>query len=111
MVRQLNKEILDKTSEIIEYIKNTPDFKGYIKTKELLDKDITLKELIEKIKKTQKLLVKTKDLKLEKELAKLTQELNNNPLYLEYSNYLNEVNNMLIVLENKINKYFNDVFN
>ena len=37
MVRQLNKEILDKVSEIIEYIKNTPDFKGYLKTKELLD--------------------------------------------------------------------------
>ena len=111
MVRQLNKEILDKVSEIVEYIKNTPDYKGYLKTKELLDKDIKLKELIEKIKKTQKLLVKTKDLKLEEELDKLTQELNSNPLYLEYSNYLSEVNNMLAIFENKINKYFNDVFN
>ena len=107
----MNKEILNKVLEIIEYIKNTPDYKGYLKAKELLDKDIKLKELIEKIKQTQKLLVKTKDLKLEKELEKLNQELNNNPLYIEYNNYLNEVNNMLIIFENKINKYFNDVFN
>ena len=33
------------------------------------------------------------------------------PSYLEYQNYQEEINNLLTIFENKINKYFFDVFN
>ncbi len=107
----MNKEILECVDKIVAYIKNTSSYQGYLKTRELLDKDMELKKIIADVKRYQQMLVKKKDTEIEKKLDSLIEQLNNSPLYLEYNNYLEEINNMLIIFENKINKYFNDVFN
>lgn len=111
MVRQLNKEIENKLESIIDYIKETPDYKNYLKAKELINKDEELKNIIEKIKDYQKKIVKTNDLELKKEYELLVNELNNNILYNQYLEYLTNVNNMLNIFENKLNKYFFNLFN
>jgi len=109
----LTKEIEGKITEIITYIKETNSYKNYIKAKELLNSNQELLTLIEDIKKYQKEIVKNPNKKEELE-SKINQNLsvlNNDPLYLEYTNYQDEVNNMLTIFENKLNKYFYDVFN
>ena len=109
----MNKEIDDKILEIIDYIKNTDYYKNYLKAKELLNLDNELIKLIEDIKKYQKEIVKnpSKREELEDKIKKNLDILNTNPLYLDYINNLDEVNNMLIIFENKLNKYLYDVFN
>ena len=47
------------------------------------------------------------DLKIKEKL----NILNTEPSYLEYQTYQEEINNLLTIFENKINKYFFDVFN
>ena len=113
MVRQLNKDIESKVDNIINYIKNTESYKNYLKSKELLDKRDDLKELICDIKKLQKNIVKNPHDKkeLQKELDRKVKILEEDFVYNEYTNSLSEVNNMLAILENKLNKYFDDVFN
>lgn len=113
MVRQLNKEIEDKLDEIVEYIKNTDSYKNYLKAKDILESKKNLKIIIENIKRLQKEIIKNPNnkIELESELNKNIKLLESDIVYNQYTNYLSDVNNMLAIFENKINKYFLDVFN
>lgn len=113
MVRLLNKELNDKLDNIVNYIKESNSYQNYLKAKELLNKDEKLKEKFKSIKKYQKEIVKnpSKKKELEKKIQECLDELNKSPLYTEYLGYLEEVNNMLNIFENKLNKYFYDLFN
>ena len=66
----MNKEILTKVLEIIDYIKETSEYKNYLKARELLSKDEKLMALINEIKKFQKEIVKSGKKELEESLAK-----------------------------------------
>ena len=113
MVSQLNKEIEIKVKEIVNYIQNTKEYKNYLKAKDLLNQDEELKSIIKNIKKYQQDIVKknAKKDELEEKIDECLEKLHFSPLYNEYEMFQNEVNNMLIIFENKINKYFKDVFN
>jgi len=114
MVRLLNnKEILKKVDEIVLYIKNTKAYQDYLKAESLLQDDANVCELIEKIKRYQKELVNNKGKKdeLELKINDCLNKLNTNPIYLEYKENQDEINNMLVIFENKLNKYFTDIFN
>ena len=113
MVRQLNKkEILDKVDEIVKFIKDTKEYQNYVKAKKLLEEDKELNKLINEIKEYQKSIVRGLNKKeLEAKIQENLDKLNSSPLYLEYNNNLAEVNNLIVIFENKINKYFEDVFN
>ena len=87
MVSQLNKEIEIKVKEIVDYIQNTKEYKNYLKAKN------------------------AKKDELEEKIDECLEKLHFSPLYNEYEMFQNEVNNMLTIFENKINKYFKDVFN
>ena len=99
--------------EIVNYIKESNSYQNYLKAKELLNKDEKLKEKFKSIKKYQQEIVKNPNKKkeLEKKIQECLDELNKSPLYTEYLGYLEEVNNMLNIFENKLNKYFYDLFN
>lgn len=113
MVRSLNNIIENKIDEIIDYIKNTDNYKNYLKAKIKLENREDLKEIINNIKKLQKEIIKNPKNKkeLENELNKNIEILETDITYSEYNNYLIEVNNMLAIFENKLNNYFYDVFN
>lgn len=110
----MNKEeILEKVEEIVDYIKSSDVYKNYLKSRELLSLDKELVNLIDNIKKYQQEIVKNinKKEELELKIKENLNILNESPTYLEYLNYQEELNNMLTIFENKINKYFIDVFN
>ena len=109
----MNKKIADKLDEIVEFIKNTDSYKNYLKSKDKLETREDLKKIIENIKKIQKEIIKNPKNKkeLEIELNKNIELLQGDITYNQYNIYLTEVNNMLAIFENKLNNYFNDVFN
>ena len=112
MVRQLNKEIDNKVDEIIDYIKNTDSYKNYLKAKEILDSKEDIKNKIKEIKLYQKQIVNGIGNKkeLENKIKDNLDYLENDITYISYKEYLDEVNNMLNIFENKINNYFDEVF-
>ena len=112
MVRQLNKEIDNKVDEIIDYIKNTDSYKNYLKAKEILDSKEDIKNKIKEIKLYQKQIVNGIGNKkeLENKIKDNLDYLENDITYISYKEYLDEINNMLNIFENKINNYFDEVF-
>ena len=113
MVRLLNKEIDNKLGEIINYIKDSQEYKNYLKSKEYMDCSLEIKKLIDEIKQYQKEIVRNPSKKniLDKKINDNLNLLNEDPLYIEYTKNLEEINNMLTIFENKINNYFNNIFN
>ncbi len=108
----MNKEIENKVDEIINYIKNTDSYKNYIKAKEILDSKEDIKNKIKEIKLYQKQIVNGIGNKkeLENKIKDNLDYLENDITYISYKEYLDEVNNMLNIFENKINNYFDEVF-
>lgn len=107
------KEINAKILEIIEYIQTTESYQNYLKARKVLEQNEKIRNLINDIKTLQKELVKNQSKKEELDL-KIKEKLNilnTEPSYLEYQTYQEEINNLLTIFENKINKYFFDVFN
>lgn len=112
MVRQLNNDLNTKLDDIINYIKNMDAYKNYLKTKQLMSENPELIGMIDEVKKYQKDIVRNINVEDKKDKYKqLLDRLMEEPLYLEYIEYLDEVNNMLNIFENKLNKYFFDLFN
>ena len=103
MVNQLNKEIEKKIDEIVNEIENSPEYQKYLKLKEDINKNKRLMELINKVKVLQKDYVH--HLSSKEELDSLLNELNDDPLYREYSNTLYEINNTFAIIETKL-KFF-----
>ena len=108
----MNKEIENKVDEIINYIKNTDSYKNYLKAKEILDSKEDIKNKIKEIKLYQKQIVNGIGNKkeLENKIKDNLDYLENDITYISYKEYLDEVNNMLNIFENKINNYFDEVF-
>ena len=108
----MNKEILEKVDNIVNYIKESKSYQNYLKSQEILSNQKDLLEIIDNIKKVQKEFVKNpKNKELQFKLEELNNKLQDDITYNQYNEYLKEVNNMLAIFENKINKYFDDVFN
>ncbi len=99
-----NKEILDKVDDIIREIETSPDYQKYLKLKEDIGNNKELVLLINEVRQMNKDFVhKLVD---KKTLDNKTYELNNHPLYREYLNTIDVINNELSIIENTINNYF-----
>lgn len=108
-----NKELLlNKLDELIELIKNTPNYKRYIELKLKMSSNNEIMNIIKEIKKIEQSIVKKEYNKLdfseeEKKLNELKNKLNEYPSYLEYS-YLqedlnNDFQNIKKIIEDSIN--------
>ena len=108
----MNKEIEEKLEEITSYIKKTDSYQNYLKAKEIMDNRKDIKEKIEEIKKYQKEIINNPNKKheLENKINYNLKYLESDITYLSYQESLDEVNNMLNILENKLNNYFDEVF-
>ena len=112
MENKNKEELLKKLDELIELIKDTPNYKRYIELKDVMSKNNDIMTLIKKIKKTEQSIVKKEynkeDPKDEEDILKsLKEELNSFPVYLEYS-YLqedlnNDFQNIKKIIEDSIN--------
>ena len=107
MVNIMNKEL----DELVSYIKNTSSYKNCISIKKKMDKNEEICSLIEKIKSLQKKYVKSNyDDSIKEELDKLEFKLNSIPIYVEYNNNLEKVNEMIDLVKDELNDYFTDLF-
>lgn len=97
--------------KLFNAIENSKAYQEYIKMKNILDKDQSIKELIEEIKELEKQATyleyigdeKYKEVDLE--IANKTDILNNKPVYQEYLNRMNELNDELAISTDMISKY------
>ena len=116
MVKQMNNKILSEVDKIIEYIKDTDDYKDYIYLKEKLSKNEKANKLINEIKNLQKDIVKleleSKDItELDNKINNNLQELNKIPLYVEYIQKQEILNDVYQTIKNRLDDYFYDKFN
>ena len=105
----MNNDIIKKVDEIIRTIEESTIYQKYLDLKNQIDKNKELKTLINEVRVLQKDIVhkvKEKDV-LENKL----NELNSHPLYIEYINTLDEINNTFSIIENNLNNYFSRKLN
>lgn len=98
--------------ELIDYIKNTIEYKKCLELKSRMSSNSNINILIEEIKKMQKKYIKSNyDLNIKLELDKLNEELNNIPIYITYSENLEKVNQMISYVNDELSDYFYKVLN
>ena len=112
----MNKEILDSIDDIIDTIKSSEDYKDYIYLKDKLAKHDKANNLINEIKKLQKELVKKRVNKedvteLDNKINSLVQELNKIPLYNDFINKQESLNELYQVIKARLDDYFYEKLN
>ncbi len=104
-----SKESLEK---IINYIKNTKEYQKVKEYKKKMHNKEELMTLIEEIKLLQKKYVKSSyNKKIKEELDIKLNNLNNDRDYLTYNYYLEKVNEMIDLVKNEFNDYFENITN
>lgn len=112
----MNNKILNEVDKIIEFIKESDEYKDYIYLEEKLSNNDKALALIKEIKDTQKEIVKLElkkadvsdlELKIKNNLAKL----NKIPLYVEFINKQEELNEMYQIIKMRLDEYFYDKLN
>lgn len=106
------EKVNNELDSLINYIKNTYDYKMCIKLKKQMNENDELMKLINDIRFLQKKYIKSSyDDNVKEELNKKNQELFNIPLYVVYNQYLSNVNEMIEYVKNSLNNYFYDLLN
>lgn len=105
----MNKEVISKIDTLINTIKSSNEYKEYIELLEKVSLSKEIKELTNEIRLINKKLVLTPSVELESLLSKREKELNEIPLYLEYKYKLEELNNMLTIIKNKVEVFMKDI--
>lgn len=105
----MNKEVIDEIDTLINTIKSSDIYKEYIELLEKVNSSNEIKELTNEIRLINKKLVLAPSIELEELLSKKEKELNEIPLYLEYKYKLEELNNMLTVIKNKVEIFMKDI--
>lgn len=107
----LNKNIEKSLDDIINYIINSKEYIKCIEIKKKMSKNKELTKLIEEIKELQKKYVKENKESIKEKLDSKEKELNGIPIYVEYNNNLEVVNNMINLVKDELNDYFYKLLN
>lgn len=100
-----------KLEELFNTIENSNVYKEYLKIKDILAKDSEIKILIEEIKELEKQATYLENIGDEKykeidiEIKKKADVLQNNVVYQEYLNKMNEFNDELAISSKMIEQY------
>lgn len=107
-----------KMNELTSAIVESDAYIKYQEAKKVLDDSTYLKDLIERIKSVQKELVKAEKKEnnelirqKQEELDRCNKELEENPIYVNYKNRVDEVNNILLVVKQNLDAYFSKKIN
>ncbi len=96
-------------SSLKEDILNSKEYKEYISSKEVLDNNKEIKEIVKSITTNQKRAVKTGDEKVEEELDTLYEKLYS---YDEYNDYIDKSTRLNILISDtakELENYFNSL--
>ena len=105
----MNNEVINEIDSLIGIIKENDIYKEYIELLNKINNSNEIKELTNEIRKINKQLVLTPSIELEEKLKLREKELNEIPLYLEYKYKLEELNNMLTIIKNKVEVFMKDI--
>ena len=105
----MNNEVINEIDALVSTIKSSDIYKEYIELLNKVSVSNEIKELTNEIRKINKELVLTPSIELEDKLKLKEKELNEIPLYLEYKYKLEELNNMLTVIKNKVEVFMKDI--
>ena len=105
----MNNELKMSIDEFISKIKNSGIYLNYINILDQVNNSNEIIDLTTEIKKIEKSLVLTPSVELENKLNDLNEMLNNIPLYLDYKDALDELNNLLICVKNKFDLFIEDI--
>jgi len=105
----MNNEVITEIDTLIGVIKSSDIYKEYIDLFNKVNNSNDIKELTNEIRKLNKQLVLTPSIELEEKLKLIEKELNEIPLYLEYKYKLEELNNLLTIIKNKVEIFMQDI--
>lgn len=105
----MNKKVINEIDTLIEVIKSSDIYKEYIDLLEKVNASDEIKNLTNEIRILNKKLVLNPSIELEELLKNKEKELNEIPLYLEYKYKLEELNNMLTIIKNKVEVFMKDI--
>ena len=116
MEKFVNNDIVNKMDEIVAFIKNSKEYQDYLFLSNKLSKNDRCNSLIKQVKTLQKELVKKQSCgqninELEKKINELVSELNIIPLYVEFVDKQQELNEIYQSIKARLDNYFNDLFN
>lgn len=105
----MNNEVINEIDNLIQTIKKSNTYKEYLDLLTKVNSSTQIKDLTNDIRKLNKELVLTPSIELEEILKIKEKELNDIPLYLEYKYKLEELNNMLTIIKNKVDVFMKDI--
>ena len=98
-----------KIDNLFKTIKESKEYQDYIKIENAIKKDKDLISLIEEIKNLNKKATILEYKEIDKIIKEKTAVLNSNPLYIEYKNKMDTLNDILSSSSNLIQKYIDEV--
>lgn len=107
----MEKNVDRAVEDIVTSITGSKEFQDCLRLKEKMNDSQEVKELVEKVKKLQKELIKTGDPGIREELEKVQDRLNSIPIYDSYQKKLAEVNQQIETIKDELNDYFYKVVN
>lgn len=116
MEKFVNNDIVNKIDEIVVFIKDSKEYQDYLFLFNKLSKNDRCNSLIKQVKTLQKELVKKQSCgqdinELEQKINELVSELNTIPLYVEFVDKQQELNEIYQSIKARLDNYFNDLFN
>ena len=89
-----------------------PSYQKYLLIKDKMTNDKEINNLLEEIRILQKKLANnSNNIEIKNELDLKNNDLRNIPLYRDYLNTLDDINNIFNIIENKLNSYFDKKIN
>lgn len=113
MEKYQNEEIILAAENLAKVIRNSEEYQRYIKLKDKMEKNKTIKELTTTKKKLQQQYVKSAmlDESIALEMKKCDEVLNNIPLYVEYNGVLEALNSITSMITDGLNEEFQKLLN
>lgn len=99
-------------NDLVDYIKNSNEYKTCLELKDKMKDNDEVVALVKQVKLLQKKYIRSNyDKDIKKELDIINEKLNNIPIYVIYKQNLEKVNNMINVVKDELNNYFDKLLN
>ena len=84
-------------------------YQDYLSIKIQMNNNEEIIDIIEEIKRLQKIIANTKDLSIENKLEELNKRLESYPIYQDYIEIIDKINNELYIISSQFDRYFNEI--
>lgn len=98
-----------KIDDLFNNLEESKLYNDYLKIKKQLEQDNEIMNLIEEIKRYQKILANNDDKSVENKLKELKLKLESYPIYQSYLNIKEDLENELFEIKDTFEKYFKDI--